>query len=134
VSRSRELAAAVKFVIVGVANSTVGLLAIYMFKWQAGFGDVAANASGYAVGLGLSFVLNRAWTFRHAGPKLRALVRFLLVFVVAYSFNLAALIMLLEVFHVSPYVAHALSLVPYTIVFYLGARHFAFRLRATDIE
>jgi putative flippase GtrA len=127
VSRFGELATVFKFVIVGVANSTVGLLAIYMFKWQAGFGDVAANASGYAVGLGLSFMLNRAWTFRHSGPKLRALILFLLVFVVAYSVNLITLIMLIEVLHVNPYFAHALSLVPYTIVSYLGARYFAFR-------
>src|SRR3546814_17340484 len=79
----------IRFVIVGVLNTLVGLGIIFGGKYFLGMGDVTANIAGYAVGLLVSFTLNYAWTFEYSGPKLAAAVRFLMVFGVSYILNTA---------------------------------------------
>lgn len=116
-----------KFVVVGFANTLIGLLAIYLCKWLLGFGDVLANVTGYGIGLAFSFALNRAWTFRHSGPWLKSLYRFLVVFVLAYVLNLTTVLVAIRYYGANPYVAQALGIVPYTTFFYFGSRYFAFR-------
>jgi putative flippase GtrA len=124
--------APLRFLIVGAANTLISLSLIYACKWFLGFGDASANFSGYAIALGNSFVLNRGWTFGNAGPVFPALGRFLLVFAVAYLLNLATVFAAIALFDVNSYVAHILGIVPYTVFFYLGSRHFAFRSGAVD--
>jgi len=116
-----------RFLVVGLANTLVGLGAIWLLIGLAGWTDLQANAAGYAVGLCFSFVLNRRWTFAHQGDWRPALWRFLLVFAVAYGANLLAMMALRDGLQVNRYVAHALATVPYTAIFFLGSRLFAFR-------
>jgi putative flippase GtrA len=122
-----------RFLVVGVLNTAVGLGTIYLLKWAGGVGDVPANACGYAVGLCVSFVLNRRWTFSDRGRRLPAVLRFLFVFAVAYGCNLAMLLQLRDAWQVDAYLAHALATVPYTLVFFLGSKFFVFRSVAPAI-
>jgi putative flippase GtrA len=82
----------VKFVLVGVSNTFVGLGTIYAMKSLLGLGDASSNLIGYGVGLSWSFWLNRSWTFEHREHPGRALVRFFAVALVAYVVNLAAVL------------------------------------------
>lgn len=116
----------IRFLIVGVANTFTGLLIIYAGKWLIGLGDIAANLLGYGCGLLLSFVLNKRWSFRHVGAVLPALLRFLLVVLVAYLVNLGLTLSAIHHFAVNSYLAHALGVAPYTVITYLGSRHFVF--------
>ena len=56
-----------RFALTGVVNTCVGLMFIFAAKYFLEFGDIAANALGYGVGLIVSFVLNALWTFHYAG-------------------------------------------------------------------
>ena len=123
----QRLGIPLKFFIVGIANTLIGLLAIYLCKWLLGFSDALANISGYIIGLTVSFLLNREWTFRHAGAMLPALVRFLVIFALAYLLNLATVLTAIHSFGVNAYLAQAIGIAPYTAIFYLGSRYFAFR-------
>lgn len=116
-----------RFLAVGVLNTLVGLLVIYGCKWLLGWGDVPANAVGYAVALANSFFLNRAWTFSDTGAVLPALLRFLIVFVLAYLLNLLTVLLAIDRLGVNSYVAQAIGIAPYTAFSYLGSRYFAFR-------
>ena len=116
----------VKFLVVGVANTAVGLSVIFLVKWLGGFGDVVANVAGYAVGLAVSFLLNRQWTFGFTGHALHALLRFLLVFAVAYAGNLLTVLFLIRGLGINSYLAQTLGIVPYTLLFYAGSRWYAF--------
>ena len=120
------LTAAAKFGIVGIANTVVGLVVVYLLKWMLGAGDVLANASGYLIGLAISFILNRQWTFRHGGAIASALLRFLSVFLVAYLVNLGTVLLAIDYFSLDSYIAQAIGIVPYALVFFLGSRYFAF--------
>src|SRR3974390_913761 len=74
----------VRFGLVGISNTVVGFVVIYLCLRVLSFGDLAANATGYAVGFLWSFGLNRAWTFRHRGAPVRSMPRFALVCAAAY--------------------------------------------------
>ena len=116
-----------RFLGVGAANTLIGLGMIYACKRLLGFGDVLANVSGYAVGLTIGFMLNRHWTFGHTGNARVAALRFLAVFGVAYSVNLLCVLLAIRAAGIDDYVSQAIGILPYTAIFYLGSRLYAFR-------
>ena len=71
-----------QFVVVGLANTMIGLAIVYLLKWLVGVVDTAANVGAYSLGHAASVLFNRNWTFYHSGAWLPALARFLLVFAV----------------------------------------------------
>jgi putative flippase GtrA len=131
VTQTDEFVRVARFLAVGVLNTLVGLGTIYLCKWLGGIGDVTANIIGYAVGLANSFAWNRHWTFGHAGAVLPAIVRFVLVFLIAYLLNLGTVMAAIYV-GINSYVAQAFGIAPYTTFFYLGSRWFVFRPASRD--
>jgi putative flippase GtrA len=119
-----------RFLAVGVLNTGVGLSVIYLGMYVLGLGDAAANVAGYAIGIALSFVLNKYWTFSSAGRGAAQFVRFIIVTGCAYGINLAVVLVLIHLFHANRYLAQACGIAPYTIVGYLGSRYFVFRAPA----
>lgn len=122
-----------KFLLVGVANTLVGLASIYSAMYFLGFGDVLANAFGYGVGLLLGFVLNRQLTFRHSDQAIPALLRYLVVIGAAYLINLIAVFEADDYFALNRYSLQAMGIVPYTLVAFLGSRYYAFRTKQAPI-
>jgi putative flippase GtrA len=66
---------ALKFGAVGLANTALDVALYGLMTLVAGISPVIANLASYSAGIALSFVVNRAWTFRdrgraHAGAKL----------------------------------------------------------------
>jgi len=123
----------VRFMIVGVANTTLGLTIIYTMS-AFGASAIVANATAYFFGLVLSFVLNRQWTFGHSGEPIAAAARFLLVFALAYLCNLGTVLGAMHFFDLNHYFAQALGIPPFTLIFYFGASAFAFRLREDQAQ
>lgn len=130
----QELRAPIKFAVVGVANTLAGLFLIYLCKWLLGFGDVIANTCGYSIGLALSFILNRGWTFRHSGPVLPALAPFLAIFILAYLSNLATVFVVINSLEMNSYLAQASGILPYTVIFFFGSRYVAFGPAAAKVD
>ncbi|MDP8985633.1 MAG: GtrA family protein [Pseudomonadota bacterium] len=119
----------IRYLCVGLINTCVGLSTIYAGIYVAGFEDVPANAIGYGVGMGCSFLLNRYWTFDNQDGAHRQLPKFLLIMGCAYLVNLATVMTLIKFLGVPRSIAHAAGVVPYTLAGYLGNRFFAFRRR-----
>jgi putative flippase GtrA len=115
-----------RFLAVGVLNTLAGLAVIFAAKAFVGAGDVVANIAGYGVGLGISFFLNRMWTFGHRGNAWTALARFLLVFACAYLVNLSTVLLLIRGANVNGYLAQTIGIVPYTLFGFLANRYFVF--------
>ena len=120
----------VRFLCVGVINTLVGLSVIYACKYFGGFGDVYANASGYAVGLSVSFTLNRRWTFSHRGAITPAAIRFLAVAAIAYAMNLVTVMSCIHIIGMNDYLAQALGVPPYTLTTFYLSRLWTFRHQA----
>jgi putative flippase GtrA len=121
-----NLPVALRFVLVGLANSAVGLLIMVLCGEWLGWSPYAANAAGYAAGLAFGFALNRGWTF---GDGRRATVtapRYVLAFGVSYGLNLAVLATGLRLLALPAVLAQAVALATYSLVFFLMCRYFVF--------
>jgi putative flippase GtrA len=121
----------IRFAAVGLANTAIGLAAIYavMFFFQTG--PAIANAIGYAIGLAVSFSLNRVWTFNSDRPVGHVLPKFLLVAALSYLLNLGAVVAAASHFSVNPYLAQLLGVGIYTVCVFFGCRWFVFAPRRT---
>ena len=117
-----------RFLSVGMLNGLISLMTIYACKGFFNVGDVAANAVGYAAGLVTSFTLNSRWTFVYNGPKLPALMKFLLVAAVAYAMNLLTVMALIRYLDTNSYLAQAMGIPPYVLTTYLASKFFVFRM------
>jgi putative flippase GtrA len=117
----------VRFLLVGILNTAMGLTCIYAAMWLLHLDYRLANAVGYTVGCGIGFLLNRSWTFRYSGSWWRSLARWLAVVAVAYGLNVLAVVALHEGLHVDAYAAQIGGVAAYTITAFLGARSLAFR-------
>jgi putative flippase GtrA len=116
-----------RFVAAGALNTLVGLGVIFGVKLVFEAPEVVANACGYAVGLTVSFSVNRNWVFRSNAPARAAVRKFLIVFAIAYATNLAVLVAAADGLGVNGYLAQTLGVCVYTALFYFGSRSFVFR-------
>jgi putative flippase GtrA len=128
-SMIRRIVRPLRFGVVGVVNTVLGLAIIFAAKAFLGLGDLAANLLGYGLGLVCSFVLNRSWTFRHEGRAFAAFWRFGIAFAVAYVLNLVTVFGLRDAMAVNSYLAQAGGVIPYTISFYLVSAYYVFPAR-----
>jgi putative flippase GtrA len=116
-----------RFSTVGAINTVVGLLSIWAAMYFLRLEPVAANLLGYTVGLLLSFVLNRAWTFADQGSLPRTMLRWLALAGVSYLGNLLVVLVASRVAGVDPYLAQPLGIAAYTIMMFSGSRALVFR-------
>lgn len=120
------IAYVLRFATVGVVNTLIGYAVIFLCMYGLGLGPVTSNVLGYAVGLVVSFVLNRTYTFRSrvaAGPQA---LRFAVFFGLAYLLNLGILLWLTREVGVASGIAQLAGGVAYFVVFFLLSRYFVF--------
>ncbi|WP_423799527.1 GtrA family protein [Neobacillus sp. SAB-20_R2A] len=126
----------IRFLIVGVINTIVGLTTMYVLLNGFRFSYWWSTLLGNIVGAGVSFILNRNFTFKNDSAIGGSLVRFVMVigicYFVSYSLGLKLAIWLLEKLPVVPKefakdLAVLLGTGIYTILNYLGQKHFVFK-------
>jgi putative flippase GtrA len=116
-----------RFLLVGVANTALGYAVIFGCMYLAGLSPELSNAAGYAVGLLVSYFLNRHFTFRSAQRRSTEFVRFGIVFLVAYTANLAVLIVLVRTLEVHAGLSQLIAGVIYIGTAYLLNKNYVFR-------
>ena len=115
-----------RFGAVGLVNTAIGLLAIYAVIFFFDADPAIANAIGYAIGLAVSFTLNRIWTFGDKRSYGKMLPRFLLVATISYLLNLSVVLLGTHHFGVGPYLVQFFGIGVYTLAMFLGCRWFVF--------
>ena len=116
-----------RFGAVGVVNTVIGLLAIYAVIFFFNTGPATANAVGYAIGLAVSFALNRIWTFGDGRSVGKVLPRYLLAAAISYLLNLSVVLLCTHYFDVGPYLVQLYGIGIYTVTLFLGCRWFVFQ-------
>jgi len=116
-----------RFLLVGIANTALGYAVIFACMYLAGLSPELSNAAGYTVGLLASYFLNRHFTFRSAQRRSTEFVRFALVFLTAYTANLAVLIVLVHALAVHAGLSQVIAGVIYIGTAYLLNKHYVFR-------
>lgn len=117
-----------RFSVSGVANTLVGVSAIYILM-ALGAHYVAANFFGYALGFALSYVLNKRWVFAARSRSGSDIVPFACVVGAAYLVNAGILIVLVEGVGASPYLGQALGIGAYAALTFLGLKYLVFAKR-----
>jgi putative flippase GtrA len=131
--RDRLTGQAVRFVIVGLINTAVDLIAFYLLSLIPGMPEVAAKGMSYVLGICNSFVWNKYWTF-NAGSSERGRREF----AVFFGVNTPPLIVNVVVFGLLGLwidsgtfwvrMAKAFSAAVVSVVWnFLGSRYLAFR-------
>ena len=116
-----------RFGAVGLANTAIGLLAIYALMYFWGIDPAVANAVGYAIGLTVSFALNRIWTFNDTRSIKMVLPSYLTVAVLCYLSNLTVVLIGVKYFTMDPYLVQFFGISVYTTMMFLGCKWLVFR-------
>ena len=116
-----------RFAAVGLVNTAIGLLAIYAVIFFFNANPALANAIGYAIGLTVSFLLNRLWTFGDTQSIAKVLPSYLLAAAISYLLNLSVVLLGTYHFGVGPYLVQLFGIGVYTVTMFLGCRWFVFQ-------
>lgn len=114
-----------KYIAVGVMNTALTTIIILLLI-SSGTGLYISNFTGYVAGIILSFFMNSLFTFNSKVSKGNA-VRFLLVCVICYIFNLVAIKFAFGWITKNVYVVQLFGIVTYTVTGYLLNKKWAMR-------
>lgn len=121
------MAQLLKFLLVGLANTGVGLPCIWGAMSLLQLNEVTANLFGYGIGLVFSFTLNRSWTFTHSEAVSRSFARWLVAAMLAYAGNLVIVLTAIRAARIDAYLAQPLGIGAYTAIMFLASRFYVFR-------
>lgn len=117
---------AVKYALVGGVNTLVCWVVIFALMWGGVIPEIA-NAFGYGVGIIVSYLLNKHFTFQSKHSHKRDFIRFCVAMGAAYAINLIVLIALYRGLGVNEYLSQIIAAVCYTISGYIISKLWAFK-------
>ena len=116
----------IRFVLVGLVNTGIGLAVILGLQFLLGLGPLQANAGGYLAGSVVSYLLNRGFTFRSARAHRAAVPRFMIAAGTCFLFNLAILHFCGHWLLWPWWLAQGLAVLSYNVSFFLLSRQWVF--------
>ncbi|GAB6395215.1 MAG: cell wall teichoic acid glycosylation protein GtcA [Bacteroidales bacterium] len=122
---------AVKYVVVGMGNTLLTLLIIFIMMKVFGCGAIESNLAGYAAGFLNSFIWNKRWTFKSADRWGGSAFRFGISAGVCYLLQLGTLIYLDRHLPIDPYFNQLIAMACYTVANFLSNKYFTFKKQDT---
>jgi len=116
-----------RFLTVGVINTVLGYCIIFACMYLAGLSPELSNIVGYAVGLTTSYLLSRNYTFRSKQQRRGEVIRFVVVFAIAYAANFLSLLVLIRHFGVHEGASQILAGAVYVLASYAMNKFYVFR-------
>ncbi len=116
-----------RFIIVGIFNTIIGLSAIYSLIYF-GVNNYIANIFGYMLGLTVGYILNKYYVFGvHYSNKNKygQFVKYLVIFIIAYTVNIVILFIALK--YMTGYLAQFISMGAYTIINFILNKYITFK-------
>ena len=87
-----------RYIVVGVVSNSI-LYFAYLGLTVVGLGHKTAMTFLYITGGLISFIINRAWSFKHKGSGQSALARFIVTYILGYLFNFVLLWLFVDRLH-----------------------------------
>lgn len=119
-----------RYIMVGVASNSFLYLA-YLGLTVVGFGHKTAMTFLYITGGLISFVVNRAWSFKHKGRGRSAFARYSVTYIFGYLFNLALLWLFVDRLHQPHQFVQAVAIVLVAVSLFLMNKFWVFAPLAT---
>lgn len=117
----------IKFGIVGVSNTLLTAITIWILLKVFHSSDYISNFAGYIIGLINSFIWNRKWTFASKSKMGITVFKFIVTFAISYLFQLGNLYLLLHFTHIDSYISQLLSIVVYTCINFVLNKYYTFK-------
>lgn len=116
-----------RYATVGIASNSL-LYALYLALGSGvGLAPVVAASIGWATSVLFGFLLNRSWTFGHAGPRRTTFARYGLLYVAAYTLNVILLMLLVDRAGLPHELVQGVLIVLFGVGLFLGQRLWVFR-------
>jgi len=120
---------AFKFAIVGVVNTLINLVVLYIFTEFLGVYYLVSAVFAFIVAVTNSFILNKIWTFKEDIKHKAAsrYVKFIIVSIVALVVNLVFLWVMVEYFKMWYMFAQVLAVILNFLINFFGNKIWTFR-------
>ncbi|GAA4828689.1 GtrA family protein [Paenibacillus vulneris] len=127
----------VKFLLVGIINTIIGLSVMYACLKIMGFNYWISTFVGNSIGALVSFILNRRFTFNSTALIKDSFWKFVIVIIGSYfiAYTASKEIVDLFVLYLSNNdIAVLLGTFLYTVLNYLGQKHFVFKKKKIAVN
>lgn len=91
-----------------------------------GLSAEASNAAGYAIGLAVSYMAHKIWTFKSQMSHKKEIPKFLASVGTAYGLNLLTLVICVRVLNINPYLSQLISGGVYVATSFFFLKYFTF--------
>lgn len=86
-----------------------------------------SNGLGYAIGLVVSYIAHKTWTFESKASLKREFSKFVASIVIAYGLNLLVLVICIRVLDINSYLSQLISGGVYVVTSFFLLKYFAFK-------
>jgi putative flippase GtrA len=117
-----------RYIFIGIFNTITGY-GITFYLFYLGTMAELSNFLGYAIGILLSYFLNKKYNFKSNNSHIKDFPKFAISMFTAYIVNLIILIIIFRYYELSFYLAQVLASVGYVLVGYILSKHYVFRER-----
>ena len=119
---------AIKYGVVGVINTLITAVVIWIMMKLLGCSDVVSNVVGYIAGVLNSFIWNKKWTFKSTEKWIGSAIRFGVVFGICYLLQLGLLVFVLNPYlAIDPYYNQLIAMAFYTAINFVMNKFYTFR-------
>lgn len=126
-SQNKSFIQLIKFGIVGISNTLLTAITIWILLKVLHFNDYSSNIIGYIIGLVNSFIWNRKWTFASTAKVKDTIFKFILTFVISYLIQLGNLYLLIDYTEIDSYICQLISIVVYTVINFTLNKYYTFK-------
>ena len=116
-----------RFATVGIASNALLYVLYLVLASGLGVAPVVAATVAWIVGVTVSFLFNRSWTWGHTGPRGSTFVRYGLLYATAYVLNILLLMLLVDRMGFRHELVQGVLIVLFGLSLYLGQRFWVFR-------
>ncbi len=114
-----------RFLIVGIASNAV-LYLLYLAATSVGIGHKCAMTGLFALGILQTFFFNKNWSFEDRGASSLTFLRYTMAYGFAYGINLAAMLVLVDRYHLSDRLVQAAMIVVVATFLFVVQRFWVF--------
>ncbi|MCC8142692.1 MAG: GtrA family protein [Tannerellaceae bacterium] len=118
---------AIKYGIVGVSNTVITAVVIWIMMKGLGASDIFSNITGYVAGVLNSFIWNKQWTFQSSAGWAGSALRFGIVFGICYLLQLGLLMYLNATLTIDPYYNQLIAMAFYTVINFIMNKFYTFK-------
>jgi putative flippase GtrA len=115
-----------RYLLVGIINTIVGYGIIFSLMF-IGISPEISNIIGYAIGIMVSYTLNKVYTFQSKAHPKKEFPKFVLSLLTSYGLNFLTLVLCIHILKINPYISQIISGAVYTLSGFVFLKYFAFR-------